>query len=318
MKVVIGSDHLGTHFIEELADTFPDVDFVPAYDLAEQPAAIADADVLFGWATPEGWAAAQNLKWIHCPGMGIDRMTAITELMESDVPITNAPGPHVTPMADWVLGTMLALAHNLRESMSDQRSRTWDVPKYAGKIVELSGRTMGIHGLGAIGRATARRAEAFGMRIVAVDPSPAEVPDCVEACWDADRLDDLARESDWLVVTAPIIPETRHVFDARRIGLMRPGSYVVVVSRGGIVDEGALADALSSGHLAGAALDATEVEPLPDESPLWDMDNVIITSHVSALSPELYEGRRQIFRDNLRRFIGGQPLQNLCDKQAGY
>lgn len=318
MKVIIGSDHCGTDFIHKLVDMFPEIEFVASYNTNAQPKVINDADALFGWITPDGWKAAQNLKWIHCPGMGIDQMTGITELMDSDIPITNAPGPHVTPMADWVLGSMLALAHKLRESFNDQMSRVWDTSKYAGEIIELSGSTVGIYGLGAIGRATAHRANAFGMRILAVDPSPIWVPDYIEACWDPTQLDNLATQADWLVITAPILPETRHVFDARRLDLMKRGSYFIVVSRGGIVDENALASALKSGHLSGAALDATEIEPLPKQSPLWDMENVIITSHVSALSPELYEGRREIFIENLRRFSKAQPLKNLCNKQTGY
>ena len=318
MKIVIGSDHLGEHFIDELSDAFPDVEFVAAYNASELPAAMSDADALFGWATRDGFLAAKKLRWIHCPGMGIDRMTGINELIESDVPVTNAPGPHVAPMADWVLGVMLALAHRLRQSMEDQKARVWDAPKYAHRIVELGGRTMGIHGLGAIGRAVARRAAAFDMSVYAVDPGPAEVPEAVRECWDTDRLDDLVRISDWLVIAAPILSETRRVIDRRRIELMKPGSYLIVVSRGGIVDEDALSDALKSGRLAGAGIDATEVEPLPQGSPLWDLDNVILTSHVSALSPELYEGRRQIFRDNLHRFIDGEPLLHVCDKNAGF
>ena len=187
----------------------------------------------------------------------------------------------------------------------------------SGRIVELFGSTVGIHGLGAIGRAVAVRAKAFGMNVYAVDPNPAEVPSAVSACWDPHRLDDLMARSNWLVVSAPIIPETRNVIDARRIGLMPEGACVIVVSRGGIVDEHALADAVQSGHLAGAAIDATEEEPLPPSSPLWRLENVIVTSHVSALSPQLYELRRQAFKANLRRFVVGKPLQNVCDKRKG-
>lgn len=316
IKVVVGSTHLGEQFARQLADTFPEIEFVAAYDEAAQVAASRDADAFFGWPTRKVFVSASRLRWIACPGMGIDRIVAVKEIVDSDVPVTNAPGPHVAPMADWVLGVMLALAHRLPDAIRDQQTKRWPTAEYEGKVVELAGTTMGVFGLGAIGRAVATRAAGFGMKVVAVDPAPAEVPPVVGACWGTERLDDLARQSTWLVVTAPIKPETRHAIDRRRLALMAPRSYVIVASRGGIVDESALASSLASGHLAGAALDATESEPLAGDSPLWAMPNVIITPHASALSPQLYEGRRQIFVDNLRRFIAGRPLAHVCDKHG--
>jgi phosphoglycerate dehydrogenase-like enzyme len=315
MKVVVGSTHLGDFFARQLADAFPEVEFVAAYDEAAQPKASVDADIFFGWPSRDAFLAAKKLRWIHCPGMGIDRIVATREIVESEVIVTNAPGPHVVPMADWVLGVMLALAHRLPDAIRDQQTKRWPTGEYQGKVVELAGAALGIYGLGAIGRAVAVRAAAFGMTIHAVDPAPAEIPDCVAECWHPRRLDDLMRASNWLVVTAPIKPETRKTINRARLGLMRKASYVVVASRGGIVDETALAAAVASGHLAGAALDATEVEPLPGASPFWSMPNVIITPHASALSPQLYEGRRQIFMNSLRRFLRGEEPLHICDKR---
>ncbi len=319
MKVVIGTLHTGEHFIRELSDAFPGVDFVAAYEDSEHPAAIADADVFLGWPGREAFLAARRLRWIHCPGAGIDKLTVVPEIVASDIPVTNAPGPHVNPMADHVIGMMVALTHRFKEMVRDQDRGFWGgADKYEHSFREISGGTMGIYGLGAIGRAVARRAAGFDMRIFAVDPGPSEAPDSVSECWGTDRLDDLCRVSDWLVVCAPIIAETHHSIDGRRLALMREGSYVVVISRGGIVDEDALADAISSGHLAGAGVDATEVEPLPSDSPLWGLDEVFISPHASALTPELYEGRREAFRSNLRRFLSGEPLEAVCDKRAGF
>ena len=319
MKVVVGTLHTGEHFIRELADAFPDVEFVPAYADSEQPDAIVDADVFMGWPTREAFLAARQLKWIHCPGAGIDKLIAIPEIVASDLPITNAPGPHVNPMADHVIGMMVALTHKFREMARDQDKRFWaGADKYDHTFTEISDSTMGIYGLGAIGRAVARRAAGFDMRIFAVDPGPASVPDVVSECWGTERLDDLCAVSDWLVICAPIIDETRHSIDSRRMELMPKGSHIVVISRGGIVDENAMASAIKSGHLAGAGIDATEVEPLPQDSPLWDLDEVFISPHASALTPELYEGRREAFRSNLRRFLAGEALEGLCDQTLGY
>ncbi len=318
MKIVVGSTHLGERFIDDLRREFPQVEFAAAYTAADQAREARDADVYFGWPDRRTFLSARKLKWIACPGMGIDKITAVEEIVNSAIPVTNAPGAHVTPMAEYTLGVMLALAHKSPRSWAEQKERQWRPNEYQGKIIELAGRTVGIYGLGAIGRAIAKRAAAFEMAICAVDPSPSEIPPQVKECWPASRLDDLCRVSDWLIVAAPYIPATRLAIDRRRIGLMKRGSYVVVVSRGGIIDEAALAQALASGQMAGAALDATEIEPLPQDSPLWSAPNAIITPHVSALSPELYENRRKIFRENLRRFLAGAALGHMCDKRAGY
>lgn len=318
MKVVIGSAHLGDDFVHDLRSTFPELSFAAAYSAADQRREIVDAEVFFGSPPREAVLAARRLRWVHNPGMGIDRLARIPELASGQVLITNAPGPHTNPMADHVVAVMLALAHRLPELLDDQRQRRWDTGKYTARMDELNGRTLGLLSLGGIGRAVAQRALAFGMDIHVVDPNPTDVPAGVRAVWGPERLDEFLGLADWFVVAAPLTPGTRRLIDARRIGLMKPGARLVVISRGGIVDEGALAEALRAGRLAGAALDATEVEPLPPESPLWGLPNVILSPHASALSPELYAGRRRIFIDNLRRFLAGQPLAFVCDLRRGY
>ena len=318
IKVVIGTDHVGTQYAGELRDSFPEIEFIVAYDPADHPEAIRDADVFFGWPNHEAFAAAQKLKWIACPGMGIDKIVAYQNIVDSDVPITNAPGTHVTAMGDHVIGAMVGLTHRFQEAFVDRQNKVWDTPKYAARITELTGKTVGIFGLGAIGRAVAERVSAFGTTTLAIDPGPSDVPASVRECWDLDRLDDLCRLSHFLVIAAPVLDSTRNSIDARRIALMPEGSYIVVISRGQIVDEDALCDALESGHLAGAALDATAEEPLAEDSRLWTLPNVILTPHSSALTPELYQMRRDAFGANLRRFAAGEPLENICDKTAGF
>lgn len=318
LKIVIGTDHVGTQYARELQDSFPEIEFVVAYDVADHVEAIRDADAFFGWPNSEAFDAAQNLKWIACPGMGIDKIVAYQNIVDSDVPITNAPGTHVTSMSDHVIGAMVGLTHRFEEAFRDRQEKKWDTGAYAHRITELTGTTVGIFGLGAIGRGVAERASAFGTTIFAIDPGPASVPSCVRECWDVDRLDDLCRLSNFLVIAAPVVDTTRGSIDARRLALMPEGSYVIVISRGEIVDEDALCDALESGHIAGAAIDATAIEPLEDDSRLWTMPNVILTPHSSALTPELYEMRRQAFKANLRKFAAGEPLENICDKLAGF
>ncbi len=320
-------------FVDELRAAFPAVAFVATSSPEEQMEVVRDADVIFGWPTRELLLAAERLRWVHCPGTGIDDLTRIPELAESDVVLTNARGPHANPMADHVIGMMISLTHQFGEMRDDQKAHRWRALSYWDQV-ELAGSTMGILSLGDIGAAVARRARGFDIEVYAVDKYPDQVrqrsggvppdgvggvpPDGVKDVWGLERLDDLLGMSDWFVVTAPLTPETRGLIDKRRLALLRNGAYVVVISRGGIVDEAALADALRSGALAGAGIDAFAEEPLPDDSPLWDMDNVIVTPHASALTPQVWEGRNGIFKENLRRFLADEPFLYVCDKKAGF
>ena len=320
MKVLMTNAHLGEGFVEQLQSEFPQVEFLTAMSVEEQLREAEDADAICGWPdSPEVVEAARQLRWIHCPGTGIDKIMAeLPALADSDVVLTNARGPHANPMADHVLWMMLSLSHRGRQMAEDQRLGTWDTDKYSHAFVELSGSTMGILALGDIGSAIARRAYGFDIDVYAVDINPVTPPPQVKEIWGMERLDELMQMSDWFVVTAPLTEESRGLIDRRRIGLLKPTSHLIVISRGGIVDEDALADALQNGRLAGAGIDATAIEPLPTESPLWGLDNVVLSPHASALTPQMYEGRRQIFRENMRRFLSNEPFLYVCDKRAGF
>ena len=316
MKVII-ADMLTGEFLGDLRASFPDVQFVEAATPVAQLAHVGDADAFFGWPSREVFRAAERLRWLHNPGTGIDRISEVPDIVHSDVVLTNARGPHAAPMADHVLG-IVAFAHRSRELWEDQQARRWEPRKYDGRMVELGGSTMGILALGDIGKAVARRAHAFGMEVYAVDKRSVERPPEVQEVWGLERLDELLGLADWFVVTAPLTEGTRGTIDRRRIGLLKPGSHLIVVSRGGIVDEDALVDALRSGRIAGAGLDVMAEEPLPSDNPLWGLDNVILAPHVSALTPEMWEGRREIFKENLRRFLANEPFLYVCDKSAGF
>ncbi|HZQ99097.1 MAG TPA: D-2-hydroxyacid dehydrogenase [Chloroflexota bacterium] len=303
---------------DELRAAHPGLVVELAADPDDQARAVADADALYGLPKRDVFRAARRVRWIHCPGTGIDPIWSVPELVDGDVVLTNARGPHAEPMADHVFAQLLALTHHIPRLLDDQRAHRWATRSYDPRMVELAGKTMGVVALGGIGQAVARRAHGFGMRVLAVRRHPTDPPPYVEAVWPPDRLDDLLAQADVLAVTVPLTPETRGMLDARRIGLMRPGSYLIVVSRGGIVDEAALLEALRGRRLAGAGLDVTATEPLPPDSPLWDAPNLLISPHVSALTPEMWAGRRAIFKENLRRFLAGEPFLHVCDKEAGY
>ena len=304
--------------VHELRAKHPNVTFVEAGAPEEQVEQVRDCEVFYGWPVREVYLAGEQLKWVHCPGTGVDQLTQIPELMESDVVVTNARGPHAPPMADHTFGLIIGLAHRLHEQRDDQRARVWDSDKYRDKFSELAGSTMGILSLGDIGTEIAKRAFGFGIAVYAVDLHPRPAPPTVKAVWGLDRLDDLLAMSDWFVVTAPITVDTVGMIDRRRLGLLKDGARVIIISRGGIVDEEALADELISGRLGGAGIDAFSVEPLPQDSPFWDLPNVIISPHSSAHTPDMTEERRRIFVENLRRYLANEPFLYAVDKKAGF
>ncbi len=318
MKVVLNYD-MGESFAEELQAAFPELDFCPAYGEAEQMQEVEDAEVVFGLMKRPVFLAAKELKWFHFVGIGFDPIAReIPEFRTGEVVMTNARQTHVVPMADHVFAAILAYAHRLPELLEDQRNHQWNTKRYVRRIIELAGTKMGVLAMGDIGRGVATRAAAFGIEVYAVDILPLEPPPGVCAVWPVDRLDEMLAMIDWLVVTAPRTEATAGMLNRQRLALLKQGAFVVVVSRGGIVDEEALAEGLHTGRIGGAALDATAVEPLPPDSPLWDAPNMLISPHTSAESVQLIERRKAIFVENLRRYRAGETLLNVCDLDKGY
>ncbi len=318
MKVVLTFD-MGAAYVEELRTAFPEVDFCPAHSEAEQVREVVDAQVVFGLMTRPVFLAAHQLKWFHFVGIGFDpSVRNIPEFRTGAVVMTNARQAHVVPMADHVFAAILAHAHRIPELLEDQRKHHWNTKRYVRRIIELEGTKMGVLAMGDIGRAVATRAAAFGIEVYAVDILPMEPPPGVCAVWPVERLDEMLERIDWLVVTAPRTQATTGMLNRQRLALLKEGAFVVVVSRGGIVDEEALAAGLHADRLGGAALDATEVEPLPLDSPLWDAPNMLISPHASAESVQLIERRKAIFKENLRRYLAGEALLNVCDTEKGY
>ena len=324
MKIVLEKNALiyANEFTAELKAEFPEVVFATPETQEELLGEITDADAIYGPPNEEAFAAAERLRWIAHPGVGFDYVMHRTDLVESDVVITpaRAPGydPHADGLGDHVFGMILMLAHRWPDLLANQRAHHWAAGEYNNRFVELSGRTMGILAVGAIGAAVARRAKGFGMTVIGVDKRTDPVPEGVDEVWGPERLDEALALSDWFVIAAPRTRETMNLIDRRRLGLMKEGSYVIAISRGGILDEDALLDGLRSGHVAGAGLDVFAEEPLPEDSPLWDEENVIISPHTGHVTPEMPKGHRAVFKENLRRFLAGEPFLYVGDKRAGY
>ncbi|MGC9394894.1 MAG: D-2-hydroxyacid dehydrogenase [Anaerolineae bacterium] len=320
MKVLIGASLMGLEkAIPDLKTKYPDVEFAYCDQREALPAMIADADVYMGWLDRDTFLAAKKLKWLQSPSSGVNNFLTIPELVAGDVILTSARGTHGACLADSVFGMILAFTRSIKDFVLKQQKHEWSMREFRPQMVELTGSTMGIIGLGTVGRATARRAVAFGMRVVAVDILPVPKPGTVEALWALDRLHDLLNISDYVVVTVPYTRETDGMIGAAEIAQMKSDALLVAISRGRIIDEDALIMALKRGHLSGAALDVFAQEPLPPESELWDMPNVLITPHAAGGTQFERQHVLDIFCENLRRFLDDDlPLRNQVDKRRGF
>ena len=303
--------------LAELQAAFPQVEWARARTPEETLAQIGDTEVVFGHLNSEAVRAAKSLKWVQGHAAGVEWTASVPELADSDIQITNTRGAHAQTIAQHTIGMLVALARNFKLRFEEQGRREWT--RFPEKpSVGLTGLTMGVVGLGNIGRAIAKAAWGIDMRVIAVDAYPVAKPDTVESVWGLDRLDDLLREADAVAIATPYTPETANLIDARRIGVMKQGAFLLVVSRGGIVDETALVAALKAGKLAGAGLDVQAVEPMVADDPLWDAPNIFLTPHGSGHSVQTTAGATNIFRDNLKRYLAGQPLENLVDVKRGF
>jgi phosphoglycerate dehydrogenase-like enzyme len=320
MKVLIGPNLMGLQeALPELEEKYPQVTFAYCADWESLPEAIADADVYMGWLREETFEAAEKLQWIQAPSTGVDGYLAIPGMLARDVYLTNARGTHAACLAESAMGMILAFTRGIWAGIAHQRAHTWANREIRPQLVELTGSTMGIVGFGSVGRALATRACPFDMRILAVDLYPKNKPDYVSALWDVERLEDLLRAADYVVVTVPRTAETRHMIGAAQLAVMKPTAIIVGISRGGVIDEAALAQALREDRLRAAALDVTDPEPLPEDDELWDLDNLLITPHIAGGTQHETAYILNIFRENLDRFLDGEfPLRNQIDKERGF
>ena len=309
-----------SHF-DALAAGFPDVEFLSPATTDECDARLPEADVVLGWAVRrENFARAERLRWIQVTAAGVGGLL-FPELVESPVIVTNGRGLHALSMAEHTLGVMLMFARKLHLARDAQRERRWTQRELwadPSPFRRLAGSTLGIVGFGGIGRAIAERARPLGLEVLVVRRHPAADPAPADAQWGTERLAELIARADWLVLAAPLTAETRRLIGAAELGRMKPGAVLINLGRGGLVDEPALIAALDAGGLAGAALDVFEEEPLPAQSPLWSMPQVIATPHISGLDPLLWERGIHLFARNLRAYLEGRPLENVVDKRAGY
>lgn len=279
---------------------------------------VADATGLATWRFDSSLlAAAPRLRWLQTGGAGVDTLP-LAELARRGITLTNNSGVHAPNIAEHVLAMMLSFARQIPQLVRAQDRHVWRDEETHRSVFELNKQTLLLLGLGDIGLAIAERAVAFNMRVIGVRRRDLPVPNLPIEVAPMTQLADLLAISDHVVTSLPLTPTTRHLLAADQLAAMKPGSFIYNVGRGPVIDTVALTAALESGHLGGAGLDVVDPEPLPAESPLWDMRHVLITSHTSGASPNYWERGGAILAENVRRFSTGEPLTNVVDLEAGY
>jgi phosphoglycerate dehydrogenase-like enzyme len=329
---------------------------VNAQSAAEARSAIADADAFFGKITPALLASARQLRWVQAPTASLEHYM-FPELVDHPCVLTNMRGLYSDVIADHVFGYVLCFARNFHHYIRNQLEARWapvggepasaagagahtagrrtedsrDPAEPSGFVtgpahlsgvdrshLHLADQTLGVVGLGQIGSEIARRGLAFGMRVLAVDPVQTAAPPGVAALWRLDRLPELLRESDFVVIAAPHTPETVKLFRRAQFRQMKPSAYLINIGRGAIVDLGDLVASLRAAEIGGAGLDVYETEPLPPDHPLWRMPNVILTPHVAGNSPRIAERHLAVLLENVRRFARGEALATVVDKRRWF
>lgn len=287
-------------------------------DAAGLADALSGADAFFVYdflstAVPGAWHAADRLRWLHIASAGVDPVL-FPGLQESDVVLTNSRGVFDGAIAEYVLGVVLAFAKDFARSWELQKQRQW---KHR-ESERISGRRVLVVGTGPIGRSIARMLRAAGMSVAGVGRRPREGDPDFGDVYASSELSSHLPGADYVVAVAPLTEQTKGMFDAEAFAAMKPGSRFVNVGRGELVVTSDLIGALRSGPLGGAALDVFDTEPLPADSPLWTMENVLISPHMSGDFVGWRNTLVEVFADNFRRWRAGEPLRNVVDKQLGY
>jgi len=308
-------------FSERLQKDFPSVSVIHLNGYEGMDREILDSEIVLAWSVrSEQIKSARKLRWIHSPAAAVHQLI-FPELVHSDVTLTNAREVHGPVVAEHVIALIFALAKKIPQSVRFQQTRTWAQQQVWDEFPhpsEIAGATVGLVGLGSIGREVVKRASALGMRVIAVREHPEKGSDGAEQIFSPAQLDDLLRQSDYVVLAAPVTTATRALIDAARLAKMKPSAFLINVGRGPLVDEAALADALRLKQIAGAALDVFSQEPLPPDSQLWELPNLLITPHTAALTEKLWERHYTLFSENLRRYLNREALVGIVDKQKGY
>ncbi|MFC1960415.1 D-2-hydroxyacid dehydrogenase [Chloroflexota bacterium] len=337
-KALIAS-YLEPELIEQIRQEVPEIEVIYRPDLIGKPRYIADhsapvtrtpeqetewrsllaeADILFDFDHSHREdlpKLASNLKWIQATSAGIGQFVKRMGYdTQTDWLFTTASGVHARPLAEFALMSMLMFVKNHQYLASEKANKHWE--RYC--ATELAGKTLAIIGLGSIGREVAKLAKAFDMHVIGIDRGPAQSTEYVDSFCESEDMLCMLEDAEFLVLSVPHTPETEGMVSSTEIQTLPKGAFIINIARGAVLDQNALIEALESGYLSGAALDVFAFEPLPEDSPLWEMPNVLISPHSASTAETENAKITNIFCDNLKRYLSGAPLNNLLDTQRLY
>ncbi|PPA70723.1 D-2-hydroxyacid dehydrogenase [Jeotgalibacillus proteolyticus] len=316
-RTIVITQNLDSSLADQLHSALPDWDIIIGRDQSIWEPYIKDAEIIGGWKRPmnELLTDSSNLKWLQSWSAGIDNFPLET-FEKRNYLLTSGNGVHANPISETIFALMLGLTRLIHTYVRQQQSKTWH---HAGLKLELHGKTIAILGAGAIGKETAKIAKAFGMTVLGVRKSNKD-EEYFDKMHSIEQLNEVLPQSDYVVVTLPLTKETNKLFKKEQFELMKDSAFFINIGRGEIVEEKDLIEALQKDKIAGAGLDVFEQEPLDESSPLWEMENVIVTPHTSGAT-EYYDERiiNNIFLPNLKDYLDGKkPSVNLVDFSKGY
>lgn len=319
MKVLVNAK-ISDRQMEALRQLSPQLEVVREVDPQRAREEMCDAEILYTFQLPGPLAEARALRWIQLVSAGADHIMEAGGA-KTDILVTTASGIHGAAMAEYVLCMMVMLARRIPLILRESQQHQWKPGRlrtYYGD--ELEGKTLGIVGLGTIGRRVAKVAKALEMRVLGLRRSGKSGGDAgaADELYGPGQLLEMLPQCDFVLVVVPFTPETRGLIGERELRAMKPTAYLINVARGEIVDEAALARALREGWIAGGAFDVFAQEPLPPDSELWDLPNLIITPHMSGNTIPYMDRATELFQENLRRYLAGEPMINVLDKELGY
>jgi phosphoglycerate dehydrogenase-like enzyme len=310
-------DTLSQEQLERIRSLASDKEVLLSRDAEEVDRVLGRVEIVAGWGPYHRFLKAPRLRWLQQWGAGADWIAIEPEFQETHFVLTNVSGVHAIPISEHILALLLAFGRDIHRAVRAQGRRQWRRDD-GWKVSELAGKTMLLVGVGAIGARTAEISAALGVRVLGVRRHPEQPAAGVEAMYGPDQLLAALPQADFVVITVPLTHETAGMIGEAELRAMKPSAYLVNIGRGGTIQEGKLVRALEEGWIAGAGLDVFETEPLPSDSPLWGMENVIVTSHYAGSTPYYHQRALAIFLENLRRYQAGEPLNNVVDKELEY
>jgi phosphoglycerate dehydrogenase-like enzyme len=308
-------------FLDRLRHEFPQVEVAYSASKRHDDEALRTADVMIGWSlSAEQMRTATNLRWIYSITAAVDQFL-FPQLIDSDISICNAARVHGPVVAEHAIAMVLALAKRIPSAVRFQTDRKWameEIWKERPRPREIAGANLLVVGLGSIGAEVAALAVALKMYVIGIRQNPERGAAGAHEVFDYQALDNALPHADFIVLAAPLTPQTRQLIDSRRLQLFKPDAYLINVCRGALIDEEALIKSLREHRLGGAALDVFAEEPLPRKSPLWKLPQVLITPHTAFLTEKVWERHYAAFAGNLKRYLAGEPLQDTINKKQGY